>query len=51
MESESIVVRLNKELHQRLKDLAAWTGRSKSFYVKRAIAIKILQQDRQIAVF
>ena len=38
MESESIAVRLNKELHQRLVDLAARTGRSKSFYVKRAIA-------------
>ena len=38
MESESIAVRLNKELHQRLSDLATQTGRSKSFYVKRALA-------------
>ena len=38
MESESIAVRLNKELHQRLTNLATQTGRSKSFYVKRAIA-------------
>ncbi|MEM8719369.1 MAG: TraY domain-containing protein [Cyanobacteria bacterium P01_G01_bin.39] len=38
MESESISVRLNKELHQRLINLAAKTGRSKRFYVKRAIA-------------
>ena len=29
MESESIAVRLNKELHQRLSDLATQTGRSK----------------------
>ena len=38
MESESIAVRLNKELHQRLVNLATQTGRSKSFYVKRALA-------------
>lgn len=38
MESKSIAVRLNKELHQRLSDLATQTGRSKSFYVKRALA-------------
>ena len=38
MESESIAVRLNKKLHQRLTDLATQTGRSKSFYVKRASA-------------
>ena len=38
MESESIAVRLNKELRQRLSDLATQTGRSKSFYVKLAIA-------------
>ena len=38
METESIAVRLNKELHQRLINLAAKTGRSKCFYVKRAIA-------------
>ena len=38
MESESIAIRLNKELYQRLTDLAAQTGRSKSFYVKRALA-------------
>ncbi len=38
MESESIAVRLNKELHKRLSDLATQTGRSKSFYVKRALA-------------
>ena len=38
MESKSIAVRLNKELHQRLSDHATQTGRSKSFYVKRAIA-------------
>jgi len=38
MESKSIVVRLNKELRQRFRDLATQTGRSKSFYVKRAIA-------------
>ena len=36
MESESIV-RLNKELHQRLINFAI-RSRSKSFYVKRAIA-------------
>ena len=38
MESESIAVRLNKELHQRLTDLATQTGRSKSFYIKCALA-------------
>ncbi len=38
MESESIAVRLDKKLHQRLADLATKTGRSKSFYVKRALA-------------
>ena len=38
MKTESIAVRLNKELHQRLTALATKTGRSKSFYVKRAIA-------------
>ena len=41
MESESIAVRLNKELHQRLINLAAKTGRSKSFNVKRAISQNI----------
>jgi len=38
MESESIAIRLNKDLHDRLANLAAQTGRSKSFYVKRALA-------------
>lgn len=38
MEFESITVRLNKELHQRLVDLTAKTGRSKDFHFTRAVA-------------
>ncbi len=38
MDTETIAVRLQKELHQRLSSLATRTGRSKSFYVKQALA-------------
>ncbi len=38
MNTETIAVRLEKELHQRLSSLATRTGRSKSFYVKQALA-------------
>jgi RHH-type transcriptional regulator, rel operon repressor / antitoxin RelB len=38
MDTETIAVRLQKELHQRLSVLATRTGRSKSFYVKQALA-------------
>ncbi len=38
MDTETIAVRLQKELNQRLSSLAARTGRSKSFYVKQALA-------------
>jgi RHH-type rel operon transcriptional repressor/antitoxin RelB len=38
MDSETIAVRLQKDLNQRLATLATRTGRSKSFYVKQAIA-------------
>jgi RHH-type transcriptional regulator, rel operon repressor / antitoxin RelB len=37
MDSETIAVRLQKDLNQRLASLATRTGRSKSFYVKQAI--------------
>ena len=38
MDTETIAVRLQKELHQRLSSLATRTGRSKSFYLKQALA-------------
>jgi len=38
MDTETIAVRLQKELNQRLSSLATRTGRSKSFYVKQALA-------------
>lgn len=38
MNTETIAVRLQKELYQRLSSLATRTGRSKSFYVKQALA-------------
>ncbi|MDJ0571013.1 MAG: TraY domain-containing protein [Pleurocapsa sp. MO_192.B19] len=38
MNSETIAVRLQKDLNQRLASLATRTGRSKSFYVKQAIS-------------
>ncbi|MGL4882772.1 MAG: type II toxin-antitoxin system RelB family antitoxin [Waterburya sp.] len=38
MDTETIAVRLQKKLHQRLSSLATRTGRSKSFYVKQALA-------------
>lgn len=37
MNTETIAVRLQKDLHQRLSSLAKRTGRSKSFYVKQAL--------------
>lgn len=38
MDSETVAVRLEKELNQRLVTLATKTGRSKSFYVKQALS-------------
>ena len=38
MDSETIAVRLEKDLNQRLVTLATKTGRSKSFYVKQALS-------------
>lgn len=38
MDTKTIAVRLQKELNQRLSSLATRTGRSKSFYVKQALA-------------
>ena len=51
MDTETIAVRLQKELHQRLSSLATRTGRSKSFYVKQAL-VRYLEdmEDLYLAV-
>ncbi len=38
MDTETIAVRLQKEIHLRLSSLATRSGRSKIFYVKQALA-------------
>ena len=51
MDTETIAVSLQKELHQRLSSLATRTGRSKSFYVKQAL-VRYLEdmEDLYLAV-
>lgn len=47
MSSNTVAVRLQEELNQRLTSLAAKTGRSKSFYIKQAL-LRYLEEMEDI---
>ena len=51
MSSNTVAVRLQAELNQRLTDLATKTGRTKSFYIKQAL-IRYLEdmEDTYLAI-